>query len=217
MVHHHRSRKKELLKAVERNGLTSSLNSNHSSSAQLDHSGNRGAFQYDNHIHYSNQTQQQQEFIESEHETQNEIYDDINFDEDPYDEIDNDEPPVSSENYISSNNGKPSSHNRVQFADDRVQEISNSRVARVRGAKIQKRKPNSTKCVLLRRNREIGFGFSIRGGVEHGTGIFISNINKYSDAHAQGLQVGDQIIRANNALFEGILHDEAVQVRYISI
>ena len=115
--------------------------------------------------------------------------------------------PISTSSQIS--NTKASQ--RVQFANDRVNDVANSRVHRVRG-NYPKRKNASTKVLLLRRHREIGFGFSIRGGVEHGTGIFVSKINRYSDAYAQGLQVGDQILRANNALFEGILHDEAAQV-----
>lgn len=82
----------------------------------------------------------------------------------------------------------------------------------VREERPVKRQSKLTKLLLLKRHSDIGFGFSIRGGVEHGTGIFVSNMNKYSDAYAQGLQVGDQILRANNASFDGILHDEAAQV-----
>ena len=108
-----------------------------------------------------------------------------------------------------------SGNHRVQFVNDRVTEVTNSRVNRVRMS-YPKRKTNSTKLLFLRRKEEVGFGFSIRGGVEHGTGIFVSSVNKYSDAYTQGLQIGDQILRANNELFEGILHDEAVQVRRIT-
>lgn len=39
------------------------------------------------------------------------------------------------------------------------------------------------------------FGFSIRGGREHNTGFFISNVIPGSEAAVKGLQVGDQIIR----------------------
>lgn len=79
----------------------------------------------------------------------------------------------------------------------------------------QKGRGKLTKLLLLRRHVDIGFGFSIRGGVEHGTGIFVSNLNKYSDAFAQGLQVGDQILRVNNTSCDGILHEEAVQVNLV--
>ena len=70
----------------------------------------------------------------------------------------------------------------------------------------------ATKTLILQRHPEIGFGFSIRGGIEHGTGIFISNINKYSDAFGQGLQIGDQILKANKFPFVDVSHDEIVQV-----
>ena len=190
---HHKNRKSKLLKAVEKNGLTSSLNSNNSLTNDVNNTNYSTSMTHD----FSSYTYDNEDI----HETQNEIYESV---DDTYDEIYDDgeiEQPLSGER----------SNNRVQFVNDRVNEVSNSRVQRIR-RNFQKRKSSTTKCVLLRRNREFGFGFSIRGGVEHGTGIFISNINRYSDAHAQGLQVGDQIMRANNALFEGILHDEAVQV-----
>ena len=68
------------------------------------------------------------------------------------------------------------------------------------------------KELILKRHPEIGFGFSVRGGIEHGTGIFISSIHQYSDAISQGLQVGDQILKANRRCFSEISHEEAVQV-----
>lgn len=85
------------------------------------------------------------------------------------------------------------------------------KVKRTRPRHFQKRN-KTQKVLLLRRHQEIGFGFSIRGGIEHGTGIFVSNINRYSDAHSQGVQVGDQILKANNRSFSGISHEEAVTV-----
>ena len=35
-----------------------------------------------------------------------------------------------------------------------------------------------------------GYGFSIRGGAEHKLGIYVSEVEKGSEAHLQGLQVG---------------------------
>ena len=199
---HHKNRKSKLLKAVEKNGLTSSINSNNSltndtanHSSSINYPSSSITHDFSSYTYGNN---------DNVHETRNEIYESV---DDTYDEIFDDDEEIEHEQPISSEK----SNNRVHFVNDRVNEVSGSRVQRIRG-NFQKRKSSTTKCVLLRRNREIGFGFSIRGGVEHGTGIFISNINRYSDAHAQGLQVGDQIMRANNALFEGILHDEAVQV-----
>ncbi|KAG5683612.1 hypothetical protein PVAND_012885 [Polypedilum vanderplanki] len=43
------------------------------------------------------------------------------------------------------------------------------------------------------------FGFSLRGGREFGTGFFISNVYKGSEADMKGLKVGDQIIRVGNS------------------
>lgn len=50
-----------------------------------------------------------------------------------------------------------------------------------------------------------GLGFSIRGGREHGTGFFVSNIEPGSEAHRQGLKVSLFISRcritiANNGI-----------------
>lgn len=42
------------------------------------------------------------------------------------------------------------------------------------------------------------FGFSLRGGREFGTGFFISNVMKGSEADVKGLRIGDQIIRVGN-------------------
>jgi harmonin len=39
------------------------------------------------------------------------------------------------------------------------------------------------------------YGFSIRGGREYGTGFFISNVARGSEADLKGLTVGDQIVR----------------------
>ena len=56
------------------------------------------------------------------------------------------------------------------------------------------------------------WGFNIRGGSEHGVGIFVSWVNPGSDATSKGLKVGDQILKANDVNFEGISHQAAVQV-----
>lgn len=59
------------------------------------------------------------------------------------------------------------------------------------------------------------WGFNIRGGSEHGVGIFVSWVNPGSDASLQGLKVGDQILKANDVNFEGISHQAAVQVKIL--
>ncbi|XP_072159723.1 uncharacterized protein [Bemisia tabaci] len=55
-------------------------------------------------------------------------------------------------------------------------------------------------------------GFSIRGGHEHGTGFFISAVENGSEAHSQGLKVGDQIIRVNGFPVEDATHRELLQL-----
>lgn len=77
---------------------------------------------------------------------------------------------------------------------------------------LSERKNKTIKSLKLKRHPEIGFGFSIRGGIEHGTGIFISGIHQYSDAFSQGLQTGDQILRANKHYFNEVSHEQAVNV-----
>jgi len=57
------------------------------------------------------------------------------------------------------------------------------------------------------------WGFNIRGGSEHGVGIFVSWVNPGSDAGSKGLKVGDQILKANDVNFESISHQTAVQVK----
>ncbi|XP_065647397.1 uncharacterized protein LOC100208667 isoform X3 [Hydra vulgaris] len=67
------------------------------------------------------------------------------------------------------------------------------------------------KKLNLFRHSKHGFGFCIRGGKEHGTGIYISGVNIYSKAYREGLTVGDIIVKGNRKLFHGLSHSEAVQ------
>ncbi|XP_046394553.1 uncharacterized protein LOC124162171 isoform X2 [Ischnura elegans] len=54
------------------------------------------------------------------------------------------------------------------------------------------------------------FGFSIRGGREHGTGFFVSEVG--SDARSAGLRVGDQIVRINGYSVEHAIHQEVLKL-----
>ncbi|XP_071452653.1 uncharacterized protein [Hetaerina americana] len=54
------------------------------------------------------------------------------------------------------------------------------------------------------------FGFSIRGGREHGTGFFVSEVG--SDARSAGLRVGDQIVRINGYSVEQAIHQEVLKL-----
>uniref|UniRef100_A0A665WGZ4 PDZ domain-containing protein n=1 Tax=Echeneis naucrates TaxID=173247 RepID=A0A665WGZ4_ECHNA len=57
-----------------------------------------------------------------------------------------------------------------------------------------------------------GLGFSIRGGSEHGVGIYVSLVEPGSSAEREGLRIGDQIVTVNDLVFVIICHDEAVHI-----
>ncbi|XP_053329812.1 whirlin [Spea bombifrons] len=66
--------------------------------------------------------------------------------------------------------------------------------------------------VILKRNRnQEGLGFSIRGGIEHGIGIYVSLVEPGSLAEEEGLKVGDQILKANGRSLDKVSHAEAVK------
>ncbi|XP_076854619.1 whirlin [Brachyhypopomus gauderio] len=67
--------------------------------------------------------------------------------------------------------------------------------------------------VTLKRSKSNeGLGFSIRGGSEHGVGIYVSLVEPGSSAEREGLRVGDQIITVNDMVFDRVTHGEAVKV-----
>ena len=68
------------------------------------------------------------------------------------------------------------------------------------------------KRLYLKRNANMGFGFSIRGGSEHGVGLYISLVDKSSISEKQGLSPGDHVLFVNGAKFDGLTHTQAVQV-----
>ena len=49
-------------------------------------------------------------------------------------------------------------------------------------------------CSSSGMNMADGYGFTIRGGIEHGLGHFVSAVERGSEAHLQGLRPGDQVI-----------------------
>lgn len=68
--------------------------------------------------------------------------------------------------------------------------------------------------VTLKRNKaQEGLGFSIRGGSEHGVGIYVSLVEPGSLAEKEGLRVGDQILKVNDKPLDKVTHAEAVKVR----
>uniref|UniRef100_W5M185 Whirlin a n=1 Tax=Lepisosteus oculatus TaxID=7918 RepID=W5M185_LEPOC len=73
--------------------------------------------------------------------------------------------------------------------------------------------PGELRQVSLRRSKSHeGLGFSIRGGSEHGVGIYVSLVEPGSLAEREGLRVGDQILSVNDKAFERVTHAEAVKV-----
>ncbi|XP_054720378.1 harmonin-like [Uloborus diversus] len=68
------------------------------------------------------------------------------------------------------------------------------------------------KVITLRRRGSAPLGFSIRGGWEHGTGVFVSEIVPGSIAQKQGLRVGDQIVRINGFSIHRAIHMEVLSL-----
>ncbi|XP_034064205.1 whirlin isoform X1 [Gymnodraco acuticeps] len=68
------------------------------------------------------------------------------------------------------------------------------------------------KVLLARTRSHEGLGFSIRGGSEHGVGIYVSLVEPGSSADREGLRIGDQIVTVNDLMFDRVSHVEAVQV-----
>ncbi|NXK51934.1 WHRN protein, partial [Chauna torquata] len=73
--------------------------------------------------------------------------------------------------------------------------------------------PGELRQVSLRRSKaHEGLGFSIRGGAEHGVGIYVSLVEPGSLAEREGLRVGDQILGVNGKPLDRVTHAEAVKV-----
>ncbi|CAB1448057.1 unnamed protein product [Pleuronectes platessa] len=72
--------------------------------------------------------------------------------------------------------------------------------------------PGEIRQVSMKRHKSNeGLGFSIRGGSEHGVGIYVSLVEPGSLAEKEGLRIGDQIMRVNDKVFEKVTHAEAVK------
>lgn len=59
---------------------------------------------------------------------------------------------------------------------------------------------------------DISAGFCIRGGLEHGLGIYISGIEAGSAAEESGLKIGDKILEVNNISFYRLPSSTAINV-----
>nr|XP_041575616.1 whirlin isoform X3 [Taeniopygia guttata] len=76
--------------------------------------------------------------------------------------------------------------------------------------------PGELRQVTLRRSKaHEGLGFSIRGGAEHGVGIYVSLVEPGSLAEREGLRVGDQILGVNGKSLDRVTHAEAVKVNLV--
>ena len=68
------------------------------------------------------------------------------------------------------------------------------------------------KLVILTKDDSTGLGFTLRGGVEHGLGHFISAVEQDSVAWKQGLKPGDQIATIGGLSLIGATHKEVVSL-----
>ncbi|XP_054027804.1 harmonin [Dryobates pubescens] len=68
------------------------------------------------------------------------------------------------------------------------------------------------KEVRLDRLHPEGLGISVRGGVEFGCGLFISQLVKGGQADNVGLQVGDEIVRINGYSISSCTHEEVINL-----
>ncbi|XP_031561837.1 uncharacterized protein LOC116297698 isoform X2 [Actinia tenebrosa] len=66
--------------------------------------------------------------------------------------------------------------------------------------------------LYLKRAPGTGYGFSMRGGSEHGVGLYVSSLDDNSIAEYEGLLPGDHIISVNDIQFDGLSHDQAVKI-----
>ncbi|EMP29099.1 PDZ domain-containing protein 7 [Chelonia mydas] len=66
--------------------------------------------------------------------------------------------------------------------------------------------------VTVERSADGRLGFSVRGGSEHGLGIFVSKVEEGSSADLAGLCIGDKITEVNSVSLESITMGSAVKV-----
>ncbi|XP_023933200.1 harmonin isoform X2 [Lingula anatina] len=68
------------------------------------------------------------------------------------------------------------------------------------------------RVIRLKRRANESLGFAVRGGLEHGIGVYVSHVDPESQAYHQGLRVGDQIVRVNGFTIEQAIHDEVLNL-----
>ncbi|XP_063163140.1 PDZ domain-containing protein 7 [Candoia aspera] len=67
-------------------------------------------------------------------------------------------------------------------------------------------------AITVEKSKEGKLGFSVRGGSEHGLGIFVSKVEEGSSAEQAGLCVGDKITEVNSVSLENITMGSAIKV-----
>ncbi|XP_045176075.2 harmonin-like isoform X2 [Mercenaria mercenaria] len=68
------------------------------------------------------------------------------------------------------------------------------------------------RVIKLRRRTTESFGFAVRGGFEHGVGIFVSHVEPGSQADHKGLKMGDEIVRVNGFTIIQAIHEEVLNL-----
>ncbi|XP_064320088.1 PDZ domain-containing protein 7 isoform X2 [Phalacrocorax carbo] len=71
---------------------------------------------------------------------------------------------------------------------------------------------NVINAITVEKSVDGKLGFSVRGGSEHGLGIFVSKVEEGSTAEQAGLCVGDKITEVNSVSLENITMSSAVKV-----
>ncbi|XP_070608951.1 PDZ domain-containing protein 7 [Erythrolamprus reginae] len=67
-------------------------------------------------------------------------------------------------------------------------------------------------AITVEKSKDGKLGFSVRGGSEHGLGIFVSKVEEGSSAEQAGLCVGDKITEVNSVSLENITMGSAIKV-----
>ncbi|XP_012944569.1 harmonin isoform X2 [Aplysia californica] len=68
------------------------------------------------------------------------------------------------------------------------------------------------RTVRLQRRTGENLGFCVKGGYEHGVGIFVTDVTPGSQADRQGLTVGDEIVRVNGFTISEAIHDDVLNL-----
>ncbi|CAI9740676.1 harmonin isoform X2 [Octopus vulgaris] len=73
--------------------------------------------------------------------------------------------------------------------------------------------PSATKKLIRLENLENGsLGFSLRGGAEHGTGVYVTSISSSSEAYRKDMRVGDEVVSVNGFYIAQAIHEEIIEL-----